>query len=121
MRYPEPKPKTSFIASRAASIGAPRTLKMIRLAQIARRRIGQVSSSIANAAHHVVPQKMTPWKLALYVIVLVLPGGSLAVLAMGWYENRNKRRAASSSSSKSSTPALLTAHCACPGSGGTGA
>jgi hypothetical protein len=120
MRYPEPTPKTSFIASRAASIGAPRTLKMIRLAQIARRRIGQVSSSIANAAHHVVPQKMTPWKLALYVIVLVLPGGSLAVLAMGWYENRNKRRAASSSSSKSSTP-LLPAHCACPGSGGTGA
>ncbi|KMQ80951.1 hypothetical protein BPMI_04035 [Candidatus Burkholderia pumila] len=65
----------------------------------------------------IVPQKMTSWKLALYLIVFLLPGGSFAILGMGWYENRRQRMAAAKVSS-ASKPALLPAHCACPGNGG---
>jgi hypothetical protein len=94
---------------------------MTRLAHTARRRFGQVSSSIANASRHFVPQKMSAWKVVLYLIVFVLPGGSFAVLGMGWFENRQKRRAAAvSKSSKASTshPLLPTP---CSGGGASGA
>ncbi|WP_277186736.1 hypothetical protein [Caballeronia sp. BR00000012568055] len=94
---------------------------MSHLSQSARRRFGQVSSLIANAAHHVVPQKMPSWKLALYLIVFLLPGGSFAVLGMGWFENRQRRRAAAKPKQTQTLP-LLPANCACPGNGGaTGA
>jgi hypothetical protein len=96
---------------------------MNRLAQIARRRIGTVSSTIANASRHVIPQKMTSWKLALYLIVFLLPGGSFAVLGMGWFENRQRRRAASAASASAKKPQpvtrpLLAAPCACAGNSG---
>jgi hypothetical protein len=67
---------------------------MTRFARTARRRFGLVSSTIASASRHVVPPNLTSWKLALYVFVFLLPGGSFVVLGMGWFENRNRRRAA---------------------------
>jgi hypothetical protein len=78
---------------------------MTRIARTARRRVGQVSSTIANASRHFVPQKMSAWKLALYVIVFLLPGGSFVVLAMGWFENRQRRQA-----SDAAKPAQPSAH-----------
>jgi len=91
---------------------------MTRLANTARRRFGQVSSTIASASRHFVPAKMNSWKLALYVIVFLLPGGSFAVLAMGWFDNRLRRKAAAGTS-KPTSRALLNAPCsACPGGGG---
>ncbi len=71
---------------------------MTRFAHTARRRFGQVSSSITNVSRHFVPPKLSSWKLALYLIVFLLPGGSFAVLGMGWFENRHKRRSAASAS-----------------------
>jgi hypothetical protein len=92
---------------------------MTRYAKIAGRRFGQVSSMIANASRHVVPQNLPSWKLALYLIVFVLPGGSFAVLGMGWFEHRSRRRAAAAAKPKApSTRALLPAPCSCPGNGG---
>ncbi|WP_250532672.1 hypothetical protein [Caballeronia sp. AZ10_KS36] len=61
-------------------------------AHTARRRIGQVSSTIASASRHFVPPKLNSWKLALYLVAFLLPGGSLAVLGMGWFENRHRRK-----------------------------
>ena len=66
---------------------------MTRFARTARRRFGHVSITIASASRHVVPPNLTSWKLALYVFVFLLPGGSFVVLGMGWFENRNRRRA----------------------------
>ncbi len=77
---------------------------MTRFAHTARRRFGQVSSSITNASHHFVPPKLSSWKLALYLIVFLLPGGSFAVLGMGWFENRHKRRTAASKSAVATKP-----------------
>jgi hypothetical protein len=34
------------------------------------------------------------WKLALYVVMFVLPGGSLAVLLFAWFDQRREARAA---------------------------
>jgi hypothetical protein len=110
-----------LIASRVAQ-RRPKDLKVNRLAHSARRSIGLVSHSIANASRHVVPQNLTSWKVALYVIVFLLPGGSFAVLGMGWFENRRRRAAASAKAQQTSSRALLSAHCPCPGNGGaTGA
>ncbi|SAK40136.1 hypothetical protein AWB77_00186 [Caballeronia fortuita] len=72
---------------------------------------------IANASRHFVPPKLTSWKLALYLIVFLLPGGSFVVLGMGWFENRNRRKAATA---RAETPAraLLASPCSpCPNSG----
>jgi hypothetical protein len=89
---------------------------MTRLTQSTRRRVGQFSSKIANAAHHVIPHKMPSWKIALYLIVFLLPGGSFAVLGMGWFENRQRRRKTASASVKpkhASAHPLLATDCAC--------
>jgi hypothetical protein len=97
---------------------------MTRFAHTARRRFGHVSSTIANASRHFVPPKLHSWKLALYLIVFLLPGGSFAVLGMGWFENRQRRKAAASvKPRKASGRPMLPAPCSpCPGSGGaTGA
>lgn len=67
---------------------------MTRFARTARRRFGTVSSTIASASRHVVPPNLKSWKLALYVIVFLLPGGSFALLGLGWFENRQRRRRA---------------------------
>lgn len=78
---------------------------MTRLARTARRRFGEVSSTIARASRQFVPSKLNAWKLALYLIVFLLPGGSFAVLAMGWFENRNRRTQASAKPAKPAKPA----------------
>ncbi|WP_250473392.1 hypothetical protein [Caballeronia sp. GAFFF1] len=88
---------------------------MTRFAETARtasRRIGQVSSTIASASRHFVPPKLNSWKLALYLIVFLLPGGSLAVLGMGWFENRHRRKGgASEKSGGASSRGLIGGPC----------
>jgi hypothetical protein len=82
-------------------------------ARTARRRIGQVSSTIASASRHFVPPKLNSWKLALYLIVFLLPGGSLAVLGMGWFENRHRRKGgASEKAGGASSRTLIGGPCA---------
>ncbi|WP_244847563.1 hypothetical protein [Caballeronia sp. SL2Y3] len=76
-------------------------------ARTARRRIGQVSSTIASASRHFVPPKLSSWKLALYLIVFLLPGGSLAVLGMGWFENRHRRKGAVAEKTGGASPRAL--------------
>jgi hypothetical protein len=73
---------------------------MTRFARTARRRFGPISSTIANASRRFVPPKLNSWKLALYLIVFLLPGGSFAVLGMGWFENRQRRKSAAAPAPK---------------------
>jgi hypothetical protein len=55
------------------------------------RRFGH---SITAALVHVLPPNLSSWKLALYVIVFLLPGGSFVVLGAAWFENRRTRNVA---------------------------
>jgi hypothetical protein len=93
---------------------------MTRFVRTARRRFGTVSSTIANASRQFVPPKLNSWKLALYLFVFLLPGGSFVVLGMGWFENRHRRKeAASAKPPKAPGRPILAAPCStCPGSGG---
>ena len=50
--------------------------------------------SITSALLHVLPPNLSSWKLALYVVVFLLPGGSFVVLGAAWFENRRAREAA---------------------------
>ena len=95
--------------------------RFAQTARTARRHIGQVSSTLASASRHFVPPKLNSWKLAVYLIVFLLPGGSLAVLAMGWFENRHRRKGeASGKAGSASSRALLGAPCTgCPAGGGS--
>ncbi|CDY76678.1 hypothetical protein BGLT_05763 [Caballeronia glathei] len=67
---------------------------MTRFTRTARRRFGDVSSTIASASRHIVPPNLNSWKIALYLIVFLLPGGSIIVIGMGWFENRQRRKSA---------------------------
>ncbi|SAK44365.1 hypothetical protein AWB76_00609 [Caballeronia temeraria] len=90
---------------------------MTRFVRTARRRFGPISSKIASASRHFVPPKLSSWKLALYLIVFLLPGGSFVVLGMGWFENRHRRKTAAAPK-KAHTRPMLAAPCSpCPGSG----
>jgi hypothetical protein len=53
------------------------------------RRFGQ---SVTAALLHILPPNLSSWKVALYVIVFLLPGGSLVVLAAAYFENRHVRK-----------------------------
>jgi hypothetical protein len=70
----------------------PEGFPMNRFARTAGRRFGHLSLSIANASRHIVPPNLTAWKVALYLIVFLLPGGSFAVLGIAWFENRQRRK-----------------------------
>lgn len=94
---------------------------MTRLARTARRRFGEVSSTIALASRQFVPSKLNAWKLALYLIVFLLPGGSFAVLAMGWFENRNRRKQASAKPAKPAAERRMLAAPPPPCTGSCGA
>ncbi|BAN24575.1 putative uncharacterized protein [Caballeronia insecticola] len=72
---------------------------------------------IANASRHFVPPKLNSWRLALYLIVFLLPGGSFAVLGMGWFENRQRRKTASGRPAPAVARPVLPAPC--PGSCGS--
>jgi hypothetical protein len=62
---------------------------MNRIARTLGRRVGH---PIAAAFQQVLPSKLSSWKLALYVIVFLVPGGSVVVLAMALFENRRARK-----------------------------
>lgn len=79
---------------------------MNRFARTAGRHFGHVSSTIAQASRHVIPPNLSSWKLALYVVVFLLPGGSFAILGMAWFENRQNRQ------KRSATPRAAKPHAA---------
>ena len=58
------------------------------------RFLGQRFGHSMTALRHILPPNLSSWKVALYVIVFLLPGGSFVVLAAAYYENRRMRKPA---------------------------
>lgn len=59
--------------------------------------LGGLGRSVTDTARHafVGADGVTRWrKLALYVVMLALPGGSIAVLLFAWADRRRAQRAA---------------------------
>ncbi|KVU26919.1 multidrug ABC transporter ATPase [Burkholderia ubonensis] len=54
---------------------------------------GALRRNLTDTAHHVFSGPHRGWKLALYVAMLVLPGGSLAALGFAWFDHRRQRNA----------------------------
>ncbi|KVR02241.1 multidrug ABC transporter ATPase [Burkholderia ubonensis] len=54
---------------------------------------GALRRNLTDTAHHVFSRPHRGWKLALYVAMLVLPGGSLAALGFAWFDHRRQRNA----------------------------
>ena len=67
------------------------------------RRFGH---SLSATLLHVLPPNLSSWKLALYVIVFLLPGGSFVVLgSAAWFETAHAQCAVTAPA-KSVTPLL---------------
>ncbi|AOK03414.1 multidrug ABC transporter ATPase [Burkholderia latens] len=54
---------------------------------------GALRRNLTDTAHHVFSGPHRGWKIALYVTMLVVPGGSLAALGFAWLDHRRQRRA----------------------------
>ncbi|KUZ13321.1 multidrug ABC transporter ATPase [Burkholderia diffusa] len=54
---------------------------------------GALRRNLTDTAHHVFSGPHRGWKIALYVTMLVVPGGSLAALGFAWFDHRRQRNA----------------------------
>ncbi|KVG67415.1 multidrug ABC transporter ATPase [Burkholderia pseudomultivorans] len=54
---------------------------------------GALRRNLTDTAHHVFSGPHRGWKIALYVTMLVVPGGSLAALGIAWFDHRRQRNA----------------------------
>ena len=71
--------------------------RAVQTTRLLGRRFGH---SLTAALVHVLPPNLSSWKLALYVIVFLLPGGSFVVLGAAWFENRRTRKATDPAAAK---------------------
>ena len=54
--------------------------------------LGGLSRSLTGSALQTFPGPNRWWKLALYVVMFVLPGGSVAVMVFAWIDHRRAVR-----------------------------
>jgi hypothetical protein len=54
---------------------------------------GALRRNLTDTAHHVFSGPHRGWKIALYVTMLIVPGGSLAALGFAWFDHRRQRNA----------------------------
>lgn len=52
-----------------------------------------LKATFARLIRRLPVEHARPWKIALFVGVFLLPGGTLGVLALAWLEHRRARRA----------------------------
>jgi hypothetical protein len=62
--------------------------------------LGGLSRSLTDSALHTLQGANRWWKVALYVGLFILPGGSIGVLLFAWFENRRSRSAKTPASAK---------------------
>ncbi|CAB3752382.1 hypothetical protein [Paraburkholderia humisilvae] len=62
--------------------------------------LGGLSRSLIDSALLNFQKPYRWWKLALFAVVFVLPGGSLGVLLLAWIDHRRMRRGAKAASVK---------------------
>ena len=71
--------------------------------------LGGLGRSLHDSALNTFQGPNRWWKLALYAVMFVLPGGSLGVLFFAWIDNRRNGRATAQKPAAPATPiALLT-------------
>lgn len=68
--------------------------------------LGGLSRSLHDSAVQSFQGPNRWWKLALYAVMFVMPGGSLGVLFFAWVEHRRNGRKAKRSSAASAAPAV---------------
>ncbi|SMG02655.1 ABC-type multidrug transport system, ATPase and permease components [Burkholderia singularis] len=49
--------------------------------------------NLTDTARHTLCAPHRGWKIALYVAMLIVPGGSLAALGFAWFDHRRQRTA----------------------------
>ena len=54
---------------------------------------GALRRNLTDTTHHLFSGPHRGWKIALYVTMLVVPGGSLAALGFAWFDHRRQRNA----------------------------
>ena len=54
--------------------------------------LGGLSRSLTDSARHSFQGQNRWWRLALYALMFVLPGGSLGVFLFAWIEHQRARR-----------------------------
>jgi hypothetical protein len=69
--------------------------------------LGGLGRSLHDSALNTFQGPNRWWKLALYMVMFVLPGGSLGVLFFAWIDNRRIRRATARLSAAAMAPAAL--------------
>jgi hypothetical protein len=89
--------------------GAQRIFAMLYL----KNTLGGWSRSLTDTALHSFQGPNRWWKLVLYAVVFVLPGGSLGVLLFAWFEHRRSQDAKAAPGK----PAALLNSAIKPGSG----
>ncbi|CAD6551895.1 hypothetical protein LMG28727_05308 [Paraburkholderia kirstenboschensis] len=60
--------------------------------------LGGLSRSLTDSALHSFQGPHRWWKLALFAVLFVLPGGSVAVAILAWVEHRRGRKGSKSAS-----------------------
>ncbi|CAB3702842.1 hypothetical protein LMG22037_03600 [Paraburkholderia phenoliruptrix] len=60
--------------------------------------LGGLSRSLTDSALHSFQGPHRWWKLALFAVLFVLPGGSVGVAVLAWFEHRRGRKGAKGAS-----------------------
>ncbi|SEK11677.1 hypothetical protein [Paraburkholderia diazotrophica] len=71
--------------------------------------LGGWSRSLTESALQTLQGASRWWKVALYAVIFVLPGGSLGVLLFAWIERRRSRKARTQAAQAVRPVALLAA------------
>ncbi|MDR6420979.1 hypothetical protein J2801_003260 [Paraburkholderia phenoliruptrix] len=62
--------------------------------------LGGLSRSLTDSALHSFQGPHRWWKLALFAVLFVLPGGSVGVAVLAWFEHRRGRKGAKGASAE---------------------
>ncbi|AOJ70519.1 MULTISPECIES: hypothetical protein [Burkholderia] len=54
---------------------------------------GALRRNLSDTARHTLSGPHRGWKIALYAVLLIVPGGSLAALGFAWLDQRRQRAA----------------------------
>ncbi|WP_025598117.1 hypothetical protein [Burkholderia sp. WSM2230] len=74
--------------------------------------LGGLGRSLTDSALHTLHSFQGPrrwWKLALFAVLFVLPGGSVGVAVLAWVEHRRARKGAQGQSAEMAAPTALPA------------
>ncbi|CAD6540827.1 hypothetical protein [Paraburkholderia metrosideri] len=78
--------------------------------------LGGLGRSLTDSALNSFQGPNRWWKLALFAVLVVVPGGSVGVVVMAWVEHRRGRKGSKAGSDMARIPASVTATSLVPAS-----